>query len=615
MVISKTTGARKMKKLFLLTLTAVCLANSTAYAQQQEIKLAEEYIRRNEPEKAREVYRKLAKDEKSIPLFQKKYVQTLQTLQAWDEAEKFLKKQMKNFPDEPLYKAEYAVIAEMQGRKGENAKILSRMHDNLKKNPQPIHLVAQYLVENQHPDWAEAMYLEVRQRSDKKTDYAFQLAQLYKANGQTEKMLDEYVGVAVENPDNLIFVQSAMQDDLEKTEDFEKLEKVLLARVQREPGQAVYSDLLIWYYIQQKDFHRAFVQARAIDRRLKMEGGKLMEIGQISLQNKDYKAASEVFEHLVREYPQSQNYALSRRFLVNAKEELVKNAFPVDVQAVRSLVSDYQALLRELGKKPKTVEAMRSMALLYGFHLNQKDSAIAVLQEAIKTARSDQKFVDKSKLDLGDIYLLKNEPWEATLLYSQVEKAEKDSPLGYDAKLRNARLHYFRGDFQLAQEQLDILKLATSREIANDAMDLSILIQDNTGLDSTGAAMREYANAELLLFQNRDDEALNLLDGVLAKYPGHSLSDDVLWRQAQVYLRRNENEKAAEKLQKIAADYGYDTLGDDADFALAKLKEEKLNKKTEAMEEYKNFLTKHPGSIFVVEARKRYRVLRGDATQ
>ena len=507
------------------------------------------------------------------------------------------------------------MILDKQNRPGETAKTLGRMHDNLKKNPQPIYLVAQYLLESQQLKWAEEMYLEVRQSSDKKTEYAFQLAQLYKLNGETEKMLDEYVGVAVENPDNMAFVQNAMQDDIEKAGDFEKLEKVLLAKLQKEPGQSVYSDLLIWYYIQQKDFHRAFVQARAVDKRLKMEGSKLMEIGQISLQNKDYKAASETFEYLVREYPQSQNYALSRRFLVNAKEELVKGTFPVDAQAIRSLISDYRMLLRELGRTPKTIDAMRNMALLYGFHLNEKDSAAALLQEAVKTARNDRKFVDKCKLDLGDIYLLKNEPWEATLLYSQVEKDQRDSPLAYDAKLRNARLNYFKGDFQLAQEHLDILKLATSREIANDAMDLSILIQDNTGLDSTGAAMREYANAELLMFQNRNDEAMTLLDALLTKYAGHSLSDDVLWQQAQIYLNRNENEKAAAKLQKIATDYGYDTLGDDADFALAKLKEEKLGKKDEAMEAYKNFLTKHPGSIFVVEARKRYRALRGDTAQ
>jgi len=603
-----------MKRAFLLTLTFVWVAASGVWAQQ-DIKLADEYMRQNEPEKARDIYRRLIKDEKVLPVVQKKYIQTLQTLQAWDEAEKFLKKQIKSHSDQPMYKAQYAVILDLQGKKDEAQKNVNRLGDDLKKNPQQIHQVALYFMENQRVDWVEKIYLDARRSSGKATEYAFQLAQLYKSAGDSEKMLNEYVNVAAENRENLLVVQNAMQDDLEKPEDFEKLEKVLLTKLQKEPNQQVYSDLLIWFYVQQKDFHRAFLQARAIDRRMKMEGVKLMEIGQISLQNKDYKATTEVFEHLVKEYPQGNNYPIARRYLVNAKEELIKNTFPVNKEAIRSLITDYQVLLKELGKSPRTMEAMRSMALLHGFYLNNKDTAVVLLQEAIQTARTDQKFIDRCKLDLGDMYLLKNEPWEATLIYSQVEKSQKDSPLGYDAKLRNARLNYFKGNFQLAQEHLDILKMATSREIANDAMDLSILIQDNTGLDSTGAAMKEYASAEQLLFQNRDDEALALLNGMLTKYAGHSLSDEVLWLQAQIYIKRGNNEKAVEKLQKIVTDYGYDILSDDAQYTIAKLKEEKLGQKEEAMEMYKNFLIKYPGSIFVVDARKRYRQLRGDNTQ
>ncbi|MDJ1502625.1 tetratricopeptide repeat protein [Xanthocytophaga agilis] len=604
-----------MKKQVLLTLTFAVLSVLMCWGQQQDIKLADEYLQQNDPEKAREIYRKLIKEEKVISVIQRKYVQTLQKLQAWDEAEKFLKKQAKSSSEHPIYKAELAVIQDLQGKKDEAQKSVNRLIDDIKKNPQQIHQIAQYLLENQHPDWTEKMYLEGRKSSGNPSEYAFQLAHLYKNSGETEKMLDEYVSIAAEAHDNLVVVQNAMQDDLEKPEDFEKLEKVLLAKLQKEPNQIVYNDLLIWFYMQQKDFHRAFLQARAIDRRMKMEGQRLMEIGQISLQNKDYKAASEIFEYLVKEYPQSNNYPMARRYLVNAKEELVKNAYPVNKDAIRSLIADYKILLSELGRSPKTIEAMRSTALLYGFYLNEKDTAITLLQDAIKIARADQRFIDKCKLDLGDIYLLKSEPWEATLIYSQVEKDEKDSPLGYDAKLRNARLNYFKGDFQLAQEHLDILKLATSREIANDAMSLSILIQDNIGLDSTGEAMREYANIELLLFQNRDEESLEKLNQMMTKYAGHSLADEILWQQAQIYMKRGNSEAAVEKLQKIVTEYGYDILSDDADFLIAKLKEEKLGKKEEAMEMYKNFLVKYPGSIYVVEARKRYRNLRGDTPQ
>ncbi len=356
----------------------------------------------------------------------------------------------------------------------------------------------------------------------------------------------------------------------------------------------------------------SFFQARAVDRRQKLEGQKVIEIGQIAIQNKDYKSAAEIFEYLVREYPQSINYPLNRRFLIQSKEELVKNTFPVNQFEIRSLIADYQRLIAEVGKNAKTADAMRNMGLLFGFYLDQKDTAIVLLEESMKLNRTDQRFIARTKLDLGDIFLLKGEPWEATLLYSQTEKALKDDPLGYDAKLRNAKLSYYKGEFKLAQEHLDILKLATSREIANDAMELSILIQDNTGLDSTEEAMREYAAIDLLLFQHRDDEALRQLDQILVKFPGHSLTDEAWWQKAKIFMRRNENQQAVGELEKILTQYRNDILSDDAHFLMAKLLEEKLGQRERAMEMYRDHLTKYPGSIYVAEARKRFRQLRGD---
>jgi tetratricopeptide (TPR) repeat protein len=425
-------------------------------------------------------------------------------------------------------------------------------------------------------------------------------------------MLEEYINMAVENKSNMSQLQNALQDNLTKQEEYEKFEQILISKIQKEPNENVYNELLIWYYIQQKDFSKAFFQARSMDKRLKTDGAKLMEIGMISLQNKDFKSASAIYEYLVKEYPTNPNYPVYRRYLILSKEELVKNSFPVDKTQIQSLVSDYQRLISEIGKTQQSAEALRNMALLYGFYLDKKDTALFYLQEAINTGRQNGELIAKSKLDMGDIYLLKNEPWEATLLYSQVEKSNKEQPIGYEAKLKNAKLSYYKGDFELAQSHLDILKLATSREIANDAMDLSLLIQDNLAMDTLGEAMKEYASAELLLFQNKDQEAMEKLEEIIKNYSKHSLIDEVLWQQSQIYIRSNQNEKAIQKLETIVSKYGFDILGDDAHFMMAKLIEEKIGDKDKAMELYQNHLTKYPGSIYSVEARKRFRQLRGD---
>ena len=227
--------------------------------------------------------------------------------------------------------------------------------------------------------------------------------------------------------------------------------------------------------------------------------------------------------------------------------------------------------------------------------------------------RASLDVVDQAKIDLADIYLLRAEPWEATLLYSQVEKSHKDTPLGYDAKLRNARLSYFAGDFKLAQSHLDILKQATSREIANDAMQLSLLITDNTAMDTAGVALRDYAVVEQQVFQNKLPEALRGLDALLQKYPGHALQDEAWLLKAQLQRRTGDYKAAVTTLEKITTNPKYDVLSDDALFLLASIQEENLQDKEQAKTLYNQLLVKYPGSIYVAEARKRFRKLRGDS--
>jgi tetratricopeptide (TPR) repeat protein len=222
--------------------------------------------------------------------------------------------------------------------------------------------------------------------------------------------------------------------------------------------------------------------------------------------------------------------------------------------------------------------------------------------------------------------MLKEEPWESTLLYSQVERSQRETPIGYEAKLRNAKLSYYKGDFALAQEHLDILKEATTREIANDAMDLSIRIKENTTFDSVGTALKEYAAIELLLYQNKVDTALmrmaSLKSGILpskepidsaaAKITNTTILDDVYWLEAQLRLKRGEFDKAYTLLQKIIDEYGDDILADDAFFTQGDILENYKKEKDPAMEIYREFLNRFPGSVYAAEARKRYRQLRGD---
>ncbi len=585
-----------------------------AFAQNdKDISLAQQYFRQSDFVKAKVLFQKLSKDPYSSRIIHDEYLVTLVETKDFNEAEKFLKKQIKLFPQAPTYKADFALLLEKENKKDESDKMFNKLINESKSDEGKVESLGHYLLEKYKGDWAIKLYTEARNFSKSKTQYALHLAQAYSYEAKYDLMIEEYLNLALEGKNNNIEdVKNALQENLQKDEDFERLEKILIGRIQKNPSEVVYSELLMWHYLQQKDFTRAFIQARSIDKRFKLEGHKLIEIGAVAMNNKDYKSAVMIYEYVVITYSQSPIYILARRNMIQAKEELIKNAFPIDIIQINSLITDYKQFVEQVGKNNKSMEALRNMAVLYAFYLDKKDSALNLLQDAVKIGFNDSQFVGKCKLDIGDIYLLKGEPWESTLLYSQVEKSVPDQTLGYEAKLKNAKLSFYKGDFELAKSHLDVLKLATSREIANDAMALSLLISDNLIADTTGKALKDYANTELLLFQNKNQMALDNLEMMIKKYADNSLMDEILWLRANTYIKLNENQKAVNDLEIIVNKYNFDIYGDDAFFLMAKLYEEKLNQKDKAMELYREYLEKFPGTIYIPEARKRYRLLRGD---
>jgi tetratricopeptide (TPR) repeat protein len=390
------------------------------------------------------------------------------------------------------------------------------------------------------------------------------------------------------------------------------MEAEAMSYVQSEPNVIAFNEFLTWIYLQQKKFNMAFVQAKAIDNRMRLSGYGIYDIGIMAYEHKDYKAAMKIFEYLCGKYPMKGVYPMAKNMLVKTKEEDVKNTYPVDMGKIESLISEYQQVIEEIGQKDAS-EAVQSMAKLYAFYKGEHGKAIGILENMVKEPGLQPKFVAETKLIIGDIYLLKNEPWESTLLYSQVEKSEKGKELGHLSKLKNARLSYFTGNFELAKSHLDILKLATSREIANDAMELSLFIQDNLDLDTTDVHLKAFAEAEFAEYQNIFGEALSKYRQLYDKLEeSHSLKDELLMKIAILsgkIARYDEKEKA---LLSLLENHGDDILADDANFFLAKLYEENLNEMDKAMEHYRKQMTDFPGSIYVVEARKRFRALRGD---
>lgn len=588
-----------------------CLFGLGTFAQQNDISLANEYYQNGEYEKAYSKFQDLSSKTQNIPYIYSNYLGTLRQLKKKDELQKFVRKSIKAFPDNIFYQTDLYLLMKTENDPKADKQFRS-ISSAIKNNPQQVELLYEYLLKNGETEKGIDLLMEARSVSGRKYEYAIQLSKAYMMLNNKESMIDEMINYLRENRFQLEIVKNNFQNYLKDKEDFKILEDKLYAMIQKDPEDMMLNELLLWINIQNKNFRYAYMQAKAIDKKGNLNGNKLLEVGRIAMDNKDYNAAAKFFETITTEYRNTPNYSFARRLLIYSKEEAVKNTYPVDREKIISLIHDYKKMISELGRSAQSYEATRSMAVLYGLYLDQKDSAIVLLKSVIGESAADYRLKALSKISLADIYLLNGEPWEASLLYSQVEKDMKEDQLGHEAKLKNAKVAYYKGEFELAQAHLDILKLATTREIANDAMELSILIQDNSGLDTSYAALTEYAEIDLLLFQNKDDQALLRLDSMLLTFPGHSLTDEIYWLKSKIFKRRGEYSQALSVLDQLLAEHPQGIFGDDALFTKALILEDNLNEKEAAMDLYREFLSKYSGSIYAAEARKRFRILRGD---
>ena len=602
------------------------LINTWAQAQNQDdIQLANEYLLKGDKKKALELYKELSKHESNHPYIYNNYFNLLLDLGAYDDAHKFVQRLSKKDALNIQYSLDQGLIYVRSGDLSKADKYYKDLISDNKGNVQRIKMMSDFFMARSLVDYGIQALNESRQALGNPNLFCLELAMLYRIKGSQDKMVQEYLNYVTQSSANIQYVKNVMQALLTKPEELESLEKLLYDKIQAHPDVEVYSDLLIWVTMQQKNFYASFVQARAYDKRYKREGEKSMEVARVALDNEDYDNALKIYRYVIREFPNSQTYLLARLGLIRTREARIKKTFPINKDSVKILINDYRDFIAQYPENTNSLDAARSEALLFANYLDQKDSAIQIINKLLTNSKASLHLKSKAKLDLGDIYLLKGEPWESTLLYSQVEKVQKENPIGYEAKLKNAKLSYYKGDFRLAQEHLDILKQATTREIANDALDLSMRIKENIAFDSVGEALKQYAAIELLLYQNKNKEALERIEMVkegrvkptvqndsVETISNQTILDDVYWLEATIRMRQGEFEKSLTLLEKIIQEYGEDILADDAFFLKGEIYERQLGQKEKAMEIYREFLNKYPGSVYAAEARKRFRMLRGD---
>ncbi len=594
------------QKFFLAVVSIIFVLNINA--QTNDAKLANEYFQNGEFDKAYELYKDLEKDKLAIPLIHANYMDLL-SLRDSDRLEKYLSRIIKQNPSSLNYKVDLVAYYKSQNspnyRKG-----LNELEHEYESNHYQLASIAKHLESKKLIQEAIRFYELSRRIAGSPYFYALEMASLYRSIDEKRKMIDEYIKYAESNPANINYVKNLFQNILTELSDQDLLEEALISKIQNNPNQSLYPDLLLWLLIQKKDYYAAFVQARALDNRLQKPGDESIKIAKIASQNQSWEDAIDIYQYVIDKYPKQRNYSYARAKLIESKEQRAKTIFPVDTVSIRNLALEYQDFFNEIGSNPTTLDAMRSKALLHAFYLNEVDTAIVLLKFIIENRQSSVSLTSQTKLDLGDIYLFNGQPWESTLLYSQVEKSNKQTPLGYEAKLKNAKLNYYQGNFSLAKSHLDILKLATTRTTSNDALAFTQIITNNTVFDTTDLILQAYASIDLLIFTNQKNEAKHKIDSLLMIVPSHTLADELYWLRAQIDLEKGAYLEAIESLDNIVTKFSFDILADDALYQKGMILQDYLQDSAQAYSVYLEFLKKHPGSRHSAVVRKRIRQIR-----
>ena len=617
---------------FLFTCLLV-IVSSLVFAQQTpDEQLAIQYYKDAEYEKAAELFDKIPLTKRNSYIYYYHF-QTLSELRDFDKLEKLVKKQSKLFPEQQRYKVDLGYVYELSNQPGKAEKeYQSALKDVVAKDYNIRDLYSAFLAKGKR-EYALSTLIKGRFLLNDNKIYSKEIAGIYNQLGRTDKLFEEALALIQDNeakylPQAEEIIQNALADD-ENQQKYLTIKTMLQKNMQKYPENDCYTLLLTWVYQVNKDFPEALILAKALDKKNNEDGSRLVQLAVSAEQNRNYDVAIEALEYVVAKGKDGDQYDNAINRLLNIKYQKISTTYPVNMTEVVNLDKEYKNYVAEKGLASCSTDLILKYSSLLAFYQNKADEATLLLEEAIKNASREAKQMNEYKVQLADILLYTNNIWDATLLYSQVDKDMPNDEIGQSAKFKNAKLSFYIGEFAWAKSQLDVLRAATSKLIANDAMYFSLLISDNEEEDEeeedgeeedtllfsgqkVNIPLQYYAKADYLLFQNKVDEAYTMFDSVITLSPFGTLVDDALYQKALILIKKKDYLTAEQLLRKIEESHYTELLADDALFKLGDLYEYYIHDPNKAMDCYRKLMRDFPSSLYVNDARSRYRALRGD---
>ncbi|MES2746897.1 MAG: tetratricopeptide repeat protein [Bacteroidota bacterium] len=588
-----------MKKIFFFLLFGFTLV-----VQAQNEQLAQNYFDRGEFEKALISYQELLKGQVGNSNYFEKVIECYQQLLQFEKAETALDERYAKFKQGTVL-VQLGFNHQLQKDQVKANKYYDEAIDKIKNAPNEVYAIAYVFEKKGLIDYALQSY-QIAIEKEPKFNFNFQMALLYGQKGDTDMMIEKFLNEAYANPQNNIMIQNQlsrfMTEEGEATFN-ESLKKKLLLRAQKSQD-LFWNEYLSWYYVQLKEYGKAFIQEKAIYKRNPESFGNIVNLAELAIEEDQEEEAKEILLFVLENTQDLDLQIKSHSYLMEMK---IEKAQEKDYAAIDKELDE---LIQKFGVSPYSLSLLKIKAHFATFNLKQAELGKKILKNALEMPMNKYQ-VANIKMELADIMLFEEKFNQALLYYSQIEEDMRNDVIGQEANFKTARTSYFKNDFQWASHQLKVLKSASTQLIANDALDLFLLISDNTVEDSTQVALKKFARADFLLYQGKKKEALLAFQAILKENKGDAIEPVTLLRIGKIQEQQNDFVSALSNYKLILDNFKECIYIDEALFFSAEIYNE-LKEGEKAKPLYEEIITKHPDSIYYVTAQKKYRQLRGD---
>ena len=537
------------------------------------------------------------------------YIESLLRESQYEEAEQELKSYIKKNPTYGKARIDLIYVYTVNGKKSKADDLFNSVLADLPTNRNSIVNISNMLRGRMLNDYAMTVLTKGAEINTEHDPLYMDRASLCQSMNNYQQAFEYYFLELEAKPDQYNNIKNRFQTlllyDVNKSI-ADEMRIALLQKNQQHPDNTEYAKLLIWYALQEEDYDIALAQCKSLDRRSGDQDGQIANIAHICLNNGQYDLAKEAFDYVLDKGKLNPYYGNALIGSIETEYARCKANPATERRNYERLSQRIQNAYEDVGSKEYPDLAV-IQADIMAYHLDQSNAAIELLQQAInQTQNKYQQGI--LKLKLADIFLFNDEVWEATLLYSQVDKSMKEEPLGHEARFRNAQLRYFIGEFAWAETQLNVLKAATSKLIANDAMSLSLIIADNLEYDTTGTELKRLARVDYKLYQHKDGQALLILDSICAN--GNEISKPhALYRLAEIQEKNKDYTVADSLYLQVVTLFPDSYMADDALMRAALIEHQQLRNKEAAKQHYERLIDEYPTSLYTAQAKKNYRNL------